>query len=135
MSSNFLVFHTSGGILLRPVDFQLLIFFSTTLSSSSITCPSLMSSWWLIIFVIGLSVILEEFPRKYLKCSSLFYSLSSRLAAFSLAFEVLFLLLPSFTVHHTNCDCLSPTFLISLIWPGMYSSCSFWYVLFLSGLS
>ena len=61
MSSNFWIFHTSGDILSRPAVFLLLIFFSNTSSSSSISCPSLMSSWQLIIFVIVLSVTLSRF--------------------------------------------------------------------------
>ena len=57
-------------------------------------------------------------------------SLSSRLAAFWFAPNVLFLSLTSFTVCHTNYDCLSSTeSLILLIWPWVYSWCSLGYVL------
>ena len=59
MSSNFLVFHTSGGISTRSGAFLFLIFLSTTLSSSCVNCPSLMSSGFLMIFVMGSSVTLD----------------------------------------------------------------------------
>ena len=52
-SSNFWVFHTSGGILSRPAAFLFLIFLSTLLSFSRVNCPSMMSSWLLAIFVIS----------------------------------------------------------------------------------
>ena len=52
--SNFLGFHISS----RPAAFLFLIFESTTLSSSCINCPSLMSSWSLLI---GSSVIFVDF--------------------------------------------------------------------------
>ena len=42
-SSNFFVFHTSGGISLRPATFLLLIFFNIALSSA-VNCSTLMSS-------------------------------------------------------------------------------------------
>ena len=47
-SSNFLVFHSSGGISSRPSDFVPLIFVSTMLNSSFVNCPSLISTWLLI---------------------------------------------------------------------------------------
>ena len=50
MSSNFLVFHASEGILERLAVFLLLIFVSIMSSFSSINCPSLISSWSLISF-------------------------------------------------------------------------------------
>ena len=75
-----------------------------------------MSSWLLIIFMIGLSVTLEEFPRRILKCSFPIYIHSLWLAAFSFALEVFFLLLTFNTVCHAIRDCLSSTeFLILLI--------------------
>ena len=46
-----------------------IMFFSTVSSSSSINCPSLMSSWLGIIFSVDLSVISREFPSRFLKCS------------------------------------------------------------------
>ena len=52
MSSNSLIFHTSGGISSSPAAFLFLIFLSTELSSSYINCPSLMSYCLLIILVI-----------------------------------------------------------------------------------
>ena len=89
-----------------------------------------MSSWLLIIFLLGLSVTLGYFPSKFLKCSFHTCICSSWLAAFSLAMEVLFLLLTRFTIYHTIWDCLSLTeFLILLIWLWMFSICSFSYAL------
>ena len=56
MTSNFLIFYTSGDISFRFAAFLLLIFSSTVLSSSSVNCPS----WLLIIFWIGSSVTLVD---------------------------------------------------------------------------
>ena len=67
MSSNFFVFHTSGDLSSKPVAFPFLTFVSTT--SSQVNCPSLTSSLLLIIYVIGLSVTLGNFPSRFLKCS------------------------------------------------------------------
>ena len=53
MSSNCLVFHTSGGISSSPAAFLFLIFLSTESSSSRVNSPSLMSNCLLIILVIG----------------------------------------------------------------------------------
>ena len=53
MSSNCLVFHTSGGISSSPAAFLFWIFRSTELSSSRVNGPSLMSNCLLIILVIG----------------------------------------------------------------------------------
>ena len=63
MSSNSMVFHTSGSISSSPAGFLFFIFLSTELSSSCVNCLSLLSTCFLIILVIGLSVTLEEFPR------------------------------------------------------------------------
>ena len=72
-----------------------------------------MSSWLLIIFLIGSSF--GGFPNKFSKC-----------CFNSLALAVLFLLLTSFTICHVILDCLSSTkSLILLIWFCMYSVCSF----------
>ena len=71
-----------------------------------------MPNWLLIIFLIGLSKTLWEFLSEFLKCSFHFYNLSSCLATFSFALEALFLLFTSFTVSHTNCDCLSFIYLV-----------------------
>ena len=89
MSSNFLVFHTFGGISSRPATFLFLIFVSITSSSPWVNCLSLMSCWILIIFMIGLSVTLGDFPSRLVKCSFHTCIRSSGLAAFSLALEVL----------------------------------------------
>ena len=53
MSSNCLVFHTSGGISSSTSAFLFLIFQSTESSSSCVKCPSLMSNCSLIILVLG----------------------------------------------------------------------------------
>ena len=108
MSSNLLVFHTSGGILSRPAAFLFLVFVSTTSSSSCVNCPSLMSSWFLI-FVIGSSVTLGDFPSRFLMCSFRKCIRFSWLAAFSFALAELFILLTSFTVCHAIQDFLSST--------------------------
>ena len=68
VSLDFLIFHTSGGILSKSAAFLLLIFVHTMSSSSSVNYSSLMSNWLLIIFVIGLSVIFGDFPSRFLKC-------------------------------------------------------------------
>ena len=117
------------------VEFPCLLYFwgyfiCSKSSSSCVNYPSLMSSWLLIIFVIGSSVTFRGFPSKSSKCYFHRCIRSSWLAAFSLAFEVLFLLLTSFTVCYAILDCLSSTEpLILLIWFWMYSICSFKYTL------
>ena len=65
MSSNFLVFHTSGGILSSPAAFLFLIFLSTESSSSCVSCPSLMSNCLQIILVVGSCVTFGGFPSKF----------------------------------------------------------------------
>ena len=90
----------------KSVAFLLWIFFSTMSSSSSTNCLRLMSCWSLIISLVGLSIISRGFLRNFLKCSFYFRSLSSWLAAFSFALEVLFLPHTSFSVCHINCDSL-----------------------------
>ena len=130
MSSNSLVFHTSGGILSSPAAFLFLIFLSTESSSSCVNYSSLMSSWLLIIFVIGSCLIFGGFLSKFLKYGFHMCIHSSWLAAFSLTLSVLFLLLTLFTVCHAILDCLSSTeSLILWIWFCMYSFCSFTYML------
>ena len=52
MSSNCLVFHTSGGISSSPVTFLFSIFLSTESTSSRLNSPSFMSNCLLIILVI-----------------------------------------------------------------------------------
>ena len=112
-SSNFFVIHTSRGTLSRLAAFLLLIFVSTTLSSSSVNYTSWMSSWLFIIFGIGLSVTLWEFPSRFLKYYFPIY-ICSWLAIFSFTLEVLFLLLALFTVCHAISDCISlPSFLFN----------------------
>ena len=123
--SNFLVFHTSGGISSSPAAFLFLSFLCTMLNSSCVNCPSLMSSWLLIIFV-----TFGGFPSKFSKCFFHRCIHSSWLAAFNLTLAVLFLVLTSFIVCHAILDCLSSTeFLILMIWFCMYAVCSFRYTL------
>ena len=74
MSSNCLVFHTSGGISSSPAAFLFLIFLRTESSSSCVNGPSLMSNCLLIILVIGSCVIFGGFPSKFSKCCFQFYS-------------------------------------------------------------
>ena len=93
MSSNSLVFCTSGGISSSHAAFLFLIFLSAESSSSCVICHGLMSNWLLIIFVIGSCVSLGGFPSKFSKCYFHRWIRSSWLVAFSLAFAVLFLLL------------------------------------------
>ena len=128
--SNSLVFHTSEGISSSPAAFLFLIFVSTMLSSSSANCPSLMFNGLLMIFMIGSSVTIGDFPSRFLKCSFHKCIHSSWVAAFSFALAVLFLLLTSFIVCHAIRGCLSSTKSRTLlIWSWMYSVCSFRYVL------
>ena len=126
MSSNFLVFHTSGSIS-SPATFLFLIFFNTK-SSSCVNCSILMSSWLLTIFAIGLSVTFGGFPSKSTKCCFYGCIRSSWQVAFSLALAVLFLLFTSFTtVCHAILNCLSliESNLIDLI---LYVFCLFFSV-------
>ena len=68
MSSNCLVFHTSGGISSSPAAFLFLIFLRTESSSSCVNGLSLMSNCLLIILVIGSCVIFGGFPSRFSKC-------------------------------------------------------------------
>ena len=130
MSSNCLVFHTSGSISSSSAAFLFLIFLNTKSSSSCVNCPSLMSHCLLVILLIGLCVTFRGFPSKFSICCFHSCIRSSWLVAFNLALEVLFLLLTSFTVCHGIRDCLSSTkSLILSIWFCMYSVCSFRYIL------
>ena len=95
-SSNFLVFHTSGGFSSRPAAFLFLVFVNTTSSYPWVNCLSLIFSW-LFIFMIGLSATLGDFLSRFLKCSFHMCIRSSWLAVFSSTLEVFFLLLTSFT--------------------------------------
>ena len=94
ISSNSLVFHTSGGISLGPADF-LFLFFCTEKSSSRVNYPSLMSNCLLIILMFGSCVTLGRFPSKFLKCCFHRCIRSCWLVAYSLALTLLFLLLTS----------------------------------------
>ena len=101
MLSNSLVFHTSGGISSSPATFLFLIFLSTESSFSCINCPSLMS-----IFVICSCVTFRGFPSKFLKYCFHRCIHSSWLAAFSLAFAVIFLQLTLSTICPVILVCL-----------------------------
>ena len=98
MSSNCLVFHTSGGISSSPAAFLFLIFLRTESSSSCVNGSSLMSNCLLIILVIGSGVIFGGFPSKFSKCCFHSFILSCWFAALSFALAVFFLLLTSFIV-------------------------------------
>ena len=125
----FLVFHASGGISSSPAAFLFLVFLSIKLSSSCVSCPSLMSNCLLIILVIGSWVTFRGFPRKFSKYCFHTCIHSSWLVAFSLSFAVLLLLFASFTICHAIPDCLSSTeSQILLIWFYMYSVFFFWYM-------
>ena len=129
MSSNCLVFHTSGNISSSPAAFLFLIFLRTESSSSCVNGPSLMSNCLLIILVIGSCVIFGGFPSKFSKCCFHSFILSCWFAALSFALAVFFLLLTSFIVCQAILDCLSSTeSLILSIWFWMYSVCSFIYM-------
>ena len=104
MSSNCLVFRTSGGISSSPAAFLFLIFLGTE-SSSCVNGPSLMSYCLLIILVIGSCVIFGGFPSRFSKCCFHSFILSCWFAAFSFASAVLFLL-TSFIVCQVILDCL-----------------------------
>ena len=108
-------------------------FFNTVSSSSSINCSSLMFSGSLIIFCLGLSIISGRFPSRFL---NFFFSFLQFFLVLLTSCSLSPSLPISFTVCHANRDCLSSTeFQILLIWLRMYSNCSFWCVLVLSGLS
>ena len=129
MSSNCLVFHTSGGISSSPAAFLFLIFLRTESSSPCVNGPSLMSNCLLIILVIGSCVIFGGFPSKFSKCCFHSFILSCWFVALSFALAVFFLLLTSFIVCQAILDCLSSTeSLILSIWFWMYSVCSFIYM-------
>ena len=72
MSSNCLVFHTSGGISSSPAAFLFLIFLITESSSSRGNGPSLMSNFLLIILMIGSCVTFGGFPRRFSNWSTQF---------------------------------------------------------------
>ena len=128
MSSNCLVFHTSGEISSSPAAFLFLIFLRTESSSSCVNGPSIMSNCLPIILVIGSCVTFGGFPSKFWKCCFHSFILSCWFAAFSFALTVFFLLLTSFIVYQAILDCLSSTeSLILSIWFWMYSVCSFIY--------
>ena len=129
MSSNCLIFHTSGGISSIPAAFLLLIFLSTESSSSWVNGPSLMTNCLLIIIVIGSCVTFGGFPSKFWKCYFHWCIRSCWSVASSLALSKLFLLLTSFIVCHGILACLSSTeSLILSIWFCIYYVCSFRYM-------
>ena len=129
MSSNCLVFHTSGGISSSPEAFLFLIVLRTETNSSLVNGSSLISNCSLIILVIGSFVTFGGFPSRFSKCCFHSFTLSCWLATFYFALAVLFLLLTSFIVCQAIIDCLSSTeSLILSIWFCMYSVCSFRYI-------
>ena len=84
MSSNCLVFHTSGGISSSPAAFLLLILLSTESSFSRVNGPSLMSNCLLIILVTGSCVTFSGFPSRFSKCCFHSFIRSFWFVAFSL---------------------------------------------------
>ena len=129
MSSNCLVFYTSGGILSSPAAFLFFIFLRTESSSSLVNGPSLMSNCLLIILVISSFVTFGGFRCRFSKCCFHSFTLSCWLAAFNFALAVLFLLLTLFILCQAILDSLSFTeSLILSIWFCMYSVCSFRYM-------
>ena len=68
MSSNCLLFHTSGIISSSSAAFLFLTFLSTEFIPSRVNGPSLMSNCLLIILVIGSCVTFGGFPRRFSKC-------------------------------------------------------------------
>ena len=101
MSSNFLVFHTPGGISSSPAAFLFLIFLSNEWISSWVNDPSQMSNCLLRILMIGSWVTSGRFPSKFSKCcfQSNVYSILL-IVAFSLVLAVPFLLLTWFIFCH-----------------------------------
>ena len=98
MSSNCMVFHTSGGISSSPAAFLFLIFLRTESSSSWVNGPSLTSNCLLIILVIGSCVTFAGFSSRFSKCCFHSFILSCWFAAFSFSLIVLLHLLTSFIV-------------------------------------
>ena len=130
MSSNSLVFHTSGGISSSSAAFSFVIFLSTESSSSGVNTSSLMSNCLLIILVISSCETFEGILSKFSKCCFHSCIRSSWLVAFTLALVLLFLLLTSFTVCHAILDCLSSTECLHLlIWFCMHSVWALRYML------
>ena len=122
MSSNCLVFHTSGlPYFIKPCGFSIFNFLSTESSSSRVNGPGLMSNC-LLILVIGSYVNFGGFPSRFSKCC--FYS-----SCWLLAFSLVLVVLTSPIVCHAILDCLFSTeSLILSIWFCMYSVCSFRYM-------
>ena len=89
MSSNCLVFHTSGRISSSPAAFLFLIFLRTELSFSLVNGPSLMSNCLLIILVIGSFVTFGGFPSRFSKCCFHSFTLSCWFATFNFALAVI----------------------------------------------
>ena len=109
MSSNCLVFHTSGGISSSPAAFLFLIFLRTESSSSLVNGPSLMSNCLLIILVIGSYVMFGGLASRFSKCCFHGLILPCWFAAFSFTLAVLFIPLTLFIVCQAILDCLSST--------------------------
>ena len=129
MSSNCLVFHTSGGISSNPAAFLFLIFLRTESSSSLVNGPSLMSNCLQIILLIGSCVTFGGLASSFSKCYFYSFILSCWFAAFSFALAVLFRPFTSFIVCQAILDCLSSTesLILSILF-CMNSVCSFRYM-------
>ena len=130
MSSNCLVFHTSGGISSSLAAFLFLIFLSTESSSSRVNGPSLMSNCLLIIPMIGSCVTFGGFASRLSKCCFHSFIRSCWFVRFQFSFGSA---LPSaHFVYHLPCYPRLPIFhcvSILSIWFCMYSVCSFRYML------
>ena len=119
---------------MKTYNFPVLVFLNNTSSSFCISCPCLTSYWILIIFVISLSVTFVAFflPGRFLKnffhrCIRSFW-----LAALTVALEVLFLLVISFTLYLAIRDCLSSTeILVLFLKSSIHSVCFCWLYAFL----
>ena len=128
MSSNCLVFHTSGGISSSSAVFLFLVFLRNDSSSSWLNSPSLMSNCSLIILVIGSCVTFVGFLADFEMLFPQFYSFLL-VCSFQFCFGCA-LLLNWFIVCQAILDCLSSTeSLVLSIWFCMYSVSSFRYML------
>ena len=129
MSSNCLVFHTSGESRQALQLSYFFIFLRTESSSSCVSSPSLMSNCLLMILVIGSCITFSGFPSRFLKCCFHSFILSYWLVAFNFTLVVPFLLLTSFIVCQAYLYCLFSTeSLILSIWFFMHSVSSFRYM-------
>ena len=133
MSSNTLVFQTSGSISSLPAAFIFLFFQYNVKVSLCKTCSFDVLSAIDIFGNKDFSVIYGGFPIRFLKRYFYLRSISFWRAAFCIVLYVLFYLLTSFSFFFDIYHYLSPTkFLLLSICLWMYSNCNFclsWIVL------